>query len=79
MPKKTRRRRKQSLAIPQPQPAPATMPDPFFTEVPRRLDGQPSVDAAITVLQALTALPTDRAKLRVMRFVQDYFDERHGH
>jgi DNA-directed RNA polymerase specialized sigma24 family protein len=42
-------------------------------------DGAASVAAVTDVLQALTVLPTDRAKARVLRFVQDYFDEQHGH
>jgi len=42
-------------------------------------DGANSIVALTEVLQALTVLPSDRAKARVLKFVNDYFDEIHGH
>jgi len=41
-------------------------------------DGERSLAALTGVLNALTELPSGRAKARVLRFVQDYFDERNG-
>lgn len=43
------------------------------------VDGSHSIEALVTVLQALTNLPSDRSKARVLKFVQDYFDEAHDH
>ena len=54
-------------------------PTPVHDTSVLRSDGLSSIAAVTEVLQALTDLPTDRAKARVLRFVQDYFDERHGH
>lgn len=58
------------------QPAPVAVNDNPFSRQP---DGAASVAAVTDVLRALTELPTDRAKARVLRFVQDCFDELHGH
>jgi len=83
MRKKVSRRRKQEIATTQPEPrTPTRRPFPLPSDMPQDVSvvhGAASIDATIAVLQALTDLPSDRAKTRVLRFVQDYFDERHGH
>jgi DNA-directed RNA polymerase specialized sigma24 family protein len=53
--------------------------EPIPVRATSNADGAPSVAALTDVLRALTDLPSDRAKARVLRFVQDYFDEKHGH
>jgi len=73
-----RRRRSKQVATTQATSIDATKPAPVPADS-RYLNGARSVDALTDVLLALTDLPTDRAKARVLRFVQDYFDERHGH
>ena len=35
----------------------------------------PSVRAFVVVMGALAALPSDRARARVLNYVRDYFDE----
>jgi len=78
--KRRRRRSKQVAAV-----TPATWPTPKATHVTMvpmfasTADGASSIAAVTEMLQAMTALPSDRAKARVLRFVQDYFDEQHGH
>ena len=89
MPKKNRRRQHRyippiRLLTPAPTPAPTPTPavvgpKPLIPHDPIGVDGQESVVAAIDILRTLTNLPSDRAKARVMKFVQDYFDETHGH
>jgi DNA-directed RNA polymerase specialized sigma24 family protein len=82
MPKQKRRRSKQvanaaeieRVIRNQPMTVPGEAPFPE-----QALDGSKSTLAVLEVLKALTELPSDRAKARVLRFVQDYFDERHGH
>ena len=79
MPKrKYRRRPKQEIAT-APTSAPAQSPDADYTLLKMNGDGASSIIAVTDMLQALTALPSDRAKARALRFVQDYFDEEHGH
>ena len=72
-----RRRRSKQVATTQGNPIDAAKPAP----VPggHYINGALSLNAVTEVLRALTELPTDRAKARVLRFVQDYFDEQHGH
>lgn len=41
----------------------------------RRAMARPDVRAFVLVIGELEALPTERAKERVMNFVTDYFDE----
>ena len=38
----------------------------------------PATRAFVVVMGALSALPSDRARMRVLAYVQDYFDERDG-
>jgi len=57
----------------------ATTQSTAINATPRYINGALSINAVAEVLQALTELPSDRAKARVLRFVQDYFDEQHGH
>jgi len=76
MPKrKYRRRPKQEIATANQQP----LADRPLSDLQQHPDGASSIIAVTEMLQALTVLPSDRAKARVLRFVQDYFDEQHGH
>ena len=69
-------RRSKQVAVQETAAPPATVNENSFGA---DLDGAASINAVSDVLQALTDLPSDRAKQRVLRFVQDYFDEQHGH
>jgi hypothetical protein len=70
-----RRRRSKQVATRQATAIDGAKPAPDV----HYINGARSLTAVTEVLQALTELPSDRAKARVLRFVQDYFDEQHGH
>lgn len=40
--------------------------------------GDPATRAFVIVMGALAALPSNRARARVLNFVRDYFDENDG-
>jgi hypothetical protein len=83
MKKKQRRRRLNPirlspLPVPQKQPPVSLVPESSVLKL-GNLNGGDTLAAAIGVLNALTNLPSDRAKARVLRFVEDIFNEAHNH